>query len=283
MSLKISFVLTGLIINSMISTLWARQSLFSPAGSSEKPGQPNEFTESEQSAFTFLKHPMFYFPDSVVSEIEKPKRSIGKAALFSAAIPGAGELYNKSFLKGLAFLGIEVGAWVVYGVYTKRGNEKEDEFERFADLHWKESEYWRSLADDSNGKCSEDNLSCLKEYERENFSHFLPETKNQTYYENIGKYDQFNAGWDDSKSGQARQRDSERREIYTRMRRDANDQFKTATLGATVVLFNHILSALDAAWTTYRFNQRQMKASMGMEMQRYDQELVPALSLTMKW
>jgi hypothetical protein len=236
-----------------------------------------------QSPLVSSQRPFASLVDSLSAQIAAPKRSVSKAVLLSAVIPGTGELYNKSFLKGLAFLGIEVGGWVVYGVYTQRGNEKENEFERFADLHWDEDQYWHSLFEDSKGQCSEGDLECLKEYERQNFSHHLPETKNQTYYENIGKYDQFNGGWDDSKSGQARQRDSENRQFYTRMRRNANDQFKTATIGATVVLINHVLSAIDAGLTTYRFNNRRTQASMGLEMQRYDQELVPALSMKMSW
>jgi hypothetical protein len=40
---------------------------------------------------------------------------------------------------------------------------------------------------------------------------------------------------------------------------------------------------LDAAYSTYRFNRNQVKASLGMEMQRHDQELVPALCVKMSW
>jgi hypothetical protein len=110
----------------------------------------------------------------------------------------------------------------------------------------------------------------------------LPDERNQTYYENIGKYDQFNAGWDDSISGEAKERDSANRSLYTRLRKKANDQFKIATYGTSIVLVNHVISALDAAYTTYKFN-REIKASMGMEMQRYDQELVPMLAMKMSW
>lgn len=203
-----------------------------------------------------------------------------KAFLFSAVIPGTGELYNRSYFTALAFLGVEVGAWVLHAKYQDRGNELTDEFEQYANVHWSEERYWASLAQD----CAERGGSCgdLKSYERDNFSHFLPETKNQTYYENIGKYDQFNAGWDDSKSGVARQRDSENREAYTFMRLDANKQFKNATRATTVVLFNHVLSAFHAAYTTHRYNQ-SVKASVGMKMENYNEEIVPTLSMNVTW
>ncbi|NUO82030.1 hypothetical protein HUU05_18310 [candidate division KSB1 bacterium] len=214
--------------------------------------------------------------------VVKPQRSVKKAFLFSAIVPGSGELYNRSYLSAMAFLGVEVGAWLLYAKFTGRGNELTDEFELYANAHWDEQRYWESLARDSGGRCSASDRACLEDYERESFSHFLPRTKNQTYYENIGKYDQFNAGWDDSQSGDARQRDSANREAYTFMRLDANKQFKNATRATTVVLFNHVLSALHAAYTTHRYNQ-QTKASMGMRIEKYNDELVPTLAVDVAW
>ncbi len=242
--------------------------------------QRNEFDEARQADFAVRMSPAFYFVDSLTSFSPQRERSVGKAFLLSAVIPGAGEFYNKSFLKGLAFLGAEVGAWAVYAIYTKSGNKKTDEFEAYANTHWSEDEYWASLARLSG--CDVNNRPCLRDYESTTFSHFLPDERNQTYYENIGKYDQFNAGWDDSISGEAKERDSANRTQYAGMRKKANDQFKIATYGTSIVLVNHLISALDAAYTTYKFN-RQIKASMGMEMQRYDQELVPALTMKMSW
>jgi hypothetical protein len=271
-----------LLISLPVTALWAQAPRFSRLELIQNCDceQRNEIDESPQADFAVRMAPAFYFVDSLAITSPPRERSVGKAFLFSAVIPGAGEFYNKSFLKGLAFLGVEVGAWAVYAIYTKSGNEKTDEFERFADTHWAEDEYWASLARLSG--CDINNRPCLKDYEREHFSHFLPDERNQTYYENIGKYDQFNAGWDDSISGEAKQRDSANRALYTRMRKKANDQFKIATFGTSIVLINHVVSALDAAYTAYQFN-RQIKASMGMEMQRYDDELVPALALKMSW
>lgn len=241
----------------------------------------------QQSVLTLSHYPSLQFVDSLTTTATKPKRSVGKALLFSAAIPGTGQFYNKSFLKGLAFAGIEIGAWAVNLVYTSRGNEKTETFQNYADAHWSEEKYWSSLAVDAKERhgltIDVNDRQGLKEYERAYFSHFLPDTRNQTYYENIGKYSQFNAGWDDSISGKANQHDSERRELYTFMRKDANDQFKIATYGASAVLINHLASMLDAAYSTYRFNHNQAKASMGIRMQRYNDELAPALCVNVEW
>jgi hypothetical protein len=277
--MKSKLLAVALLMSLSFTTLWAQSLNFSAAALRQK--------QSASPVFLILSdYPPSRLVDSLNATVSKPARSVGKALLFSAVIPGTGQFYNKSFLKGLAFVGVEIGSWAVNVIYTQRGNEKTDEFEKFAQAHWNEEKYWNSLSEDArrNGKSIDpSDRQSLKEYERANFSHYLPDTRDQTYYENIGKYDQFNAGWDDSKSGLARERDSENREFYTRIRKTANDQFRLATYGASTVLVNHVLSMLDAAYSTYRFNRKEIKASMGMEMQRYNQELVPALSVRVSW
>jgi hypothetical protein len=280
--MKFKFFIAVIIVGLSTTALWAQAPRFSRLELIQNCdcGQRNGFEEARQAELAVRMSPAFYFVDSLAIVSPQRQRSVGKAFLLSAVIPGAGEFYNKSFLKGLAFLGVEVGAWAVYAIYTKSGNEKTDEFEAYANTHWSEDEYWASLARLSG--CDVNNRPCLRDYESKTFSHFLPDERNQTYYENIGKYDQFNAGWDDSISGEAKERDSANRSLYTRLRKKANDQFKIATYGTSIVLVNHVISALDAAYTTYKFN-REIKASMGMEMQRYDQELVPMLAMKMSW
>jgi hypothetical protein len=172
--------------------LWAQLAGFSRADLTRLQSQPCGCDEAGQSTLVLNTMPAFSFVDSLVTTSPPPQRSAGKAFLFSAVIPGTGQFYNKSLWKGLVFLGIEVGAWVTYAVYTDRGNEQTAVFENYADAHWFEDKYWESLARRSG--CDVNNLACLKDYERQTYSHFLPETPNQTYYENIGKYDQFNGG-----------------------------------------------------------------------------------------
>lgn len=210
------------------------------------------------------------------------KRSVLKAALFSAVIPGAGQFYNRSYWSALLFLGIEAGGLYVNRKYNSEGDDLTAEFEAFANAHWFESAYWESLARDSGGKCSANDLECLRAYERDSFSHFLPDTKNQTYYENIGKYDQFNGGWDDG-SGNARQRDSANRESYTYMRLEANDKYKTATTGVTVVIINHLVSALHAAYITNHFNRTLANSSVNVKMKRYGSTHIPEVNVKLIW
>lgn len=210
-------------------------------------------------------------------------RSVAKAVLFSAAVPGAGQIYNGSILKSIAFLAIEAGALTGHFINQNRGNDLEGKFEVFADGHWSEDEYWSSVAIDAGLDPNNYDLAALREYEREHFSHFLPERKSQQYYENIGKYDQFNAGWDDGEN--IRDRDSAfgHREDYTLMRKDANDHFKRASNFAAAALFNHVLSALDAGWTAKRHNKQILKGSIEMQGRVYGAEVIPTLVLGVAW
>ena len=207
------------------------------------------------------------------------RKSPKKALLFSAVLPGAGELYAGSHLKSATFFAVEVAAWVGYVSFHNKGKDLEEQFVTFADTHWRESEYWDAIARQS-GRDRND-LAALKEFEKENFSHSLHETKNQQYYEMIGKYDQFNVGWDDTETHKAR--DSARRIKYEDIRHDSNVNFKRATIGTTVVLFNHVVSAMDAVWTVNRYNKRLATASLRMQGLSYNGEQCPALTLTVKW
>jgi hypothetical protein len=206
-------------------------------------------------------------------------KSVAKAAFLSAAVPGAGEFYGGSLLKGIIFLGIEAAAWPFYFRFQNRGKDLEVAFRNFADQFWNEDDYWDWLSQISG--INRNDMDALRDFERQHFCHFLPEEKNQTYYENIGKYDQFNIGWDDTQNGG--ERDSALREQYTRIRKDANDNFKRATNMVTLILFNHLSSALDAAWTIKRHNKRIVSASLRMQNMKYGTEIVPALALRVKW
>ncbi len=201
------------------------------------------------------------------------------ALLLSAAIPGAGQWYVGSKLKAGVFVAVEAAAWTTYALYQSKGSRKEDEFEAFADAHWSEREYWEAIAREAG--LDPNDLAALREYERSHYSHSLHEQKDQQYYEMIGKYNQFNAGWDDTDTH--RGRDSRHREVYEDMRAEANRFFKTATTGATIAMVNHVLSAIDAAWTTVRHNNRLTAVSLRATGLAWQSKLIPALEVRIDW
>ena len=176
-------------------------------------------------------------------------KSPKKGLLFSAVVPGAGQLYGGSWIKSALFLGVEVGCWVGYMNLQDEGEKIEDEFHLYADTHWSE-ERWRATMQPSDPA-----------------THNLPPTKTQQYYEMIGKYDQFKRGWDDySESGPDL---TPNRNTYETMRDDSNQKYITASRLAMVILANHVLSGLEAAWSINRHNVKA-KAQVHMQPKQGD-------------
>ncbi len=173
------------------------------------------------------------------------RKSPKKALLLSALVPGAGELYAESWLKAGFFAAVEVGAWVSYAHYQKKGMNLEDQFKAYADRNWSK-ERWDAW------------YSGLPDEAKSAFSHTLPSTKTQQYYEMIGKYMEFNAGWIDVKNPDpdiAKQDTSKMSLFYMALRQRSNRALKAASAMTGVVLANHVLSALDAAWTAHVFKK----------------------------
>ena len=200
------------------------------------------------------------------------------AILLSAAVPGAGEIYCGSYIKGIGFLAVETLCWVAYAHYDKEGNNIEDEFHAFADTHWNEDNYWNWISTESGINITDE--EALRAWEQEHYSHGLHREKDQQYYEMIGKYDQFNIGWDDTETPFAR--DSQRRDFYETRRDASNKAFKKASTGQMIALGNHLLSALDAAWTVNKYNKRVIRTSMRITPSRYFED-TPMLTLRVTW
>jgi hypothetical protein len=74
---------------------------------------------------------------------------------------------------------------------------------------------------------------------------------------------------------------SENRETYMGIRGDANDQFSTAQSWTTVILFNHLVSAIHAARMVKKMNKtgelEAPRTSLRMVMYPSDQQILPML------
>jgi len=256
------------------------------------------------SRFEFFKN---FQPQAQNSPPQNGAKSVPKALLFSAVVPGSGQIYSRSYLKGLAFLVIEAAALTGHFHFNSEGNRLEDRFEADANAQWNENAYWnwmQEICDNTPGS-SCNSMDDLRSYERDSFSHFLPEVKNQPYYENIGKYNQFIIGWQEFRekilpeeideepftyahyqSGELNGKDlrtiSPQRTSYTELQDDSDGNFKHATTLASLLLLNHVVSALDAAWTTKRFNRR-VQAGLSVRQQIYQTEIIPVLRLGVTW
>ena len=188
-----------------------------------------------------LQNPDFRF---IYSQTKPQPRSLLKATLFSGIVPGGGEYYNRSWIRGALFTSLEVVAWVMYKNNRDKGNEIDAEFKAYANEHWREDVYktWlQNYKDEHNDDIPH------------HFTHTLPETKTQQYYEMIGKYEQFLIGWDDVTDYE---QVSERRYYYMDRRGESNDYLVRASQIAMLTIFNRVLSIIDSAIITKNFNNK---------------------------
>lgn len=210
-----------------------------------------------------------------LTNIEDQKKSVWLALGLSAVLPGAGEFYSESYIKSAAFIAVEAAAITLGLIYNKKGNDQTDFFQNYADQHWSVDRYasWtvkhatsiNGSVDPSkynvfvNGKVDWSELNRLEGDLGTYYSHRLPKYGEQQYFELIGKYPQFNVGWDDFGDvntpyvyGDPL---TQRFLYYAEERGKANNFYNVAAKAVLVVVVNHIVSALDAAWTTHNFNK----------------------------
>lgn len=216
-------------------------------------------------------------------QVKKKEKSVGLGVLLSAVIPGAGELYGGNYLKAGIFFGIEVLAWATFAYFESKGNKKEEEYIAYADQYWDVRTYARWLKNEGFSESSginpdEPNRDILREQimvcERANFSHTMPEYGSQQYYELIGKYQNFQAGWTNltnvpTKAAGPYNYQTYRDPVFTNYaaeRQKANDFFDYAKIGPITAIVNHILSAADAAWVISTYNSK-IKLETGFRMQ----------------
>jgi len=91
-------------------------------------------------------------------------------------------------------------------------------------------------------------------------THRLPETNTQQYYEMIYKYlTQFGNAWGDADFystyyGNTNTMTSQMF-AYRDMRNQTNEYYDNATFALNVILINHLVSAIEAAWSARNINK----------------------------
>jgi len=204
-----------------------------------------------------------HFTGDPAYQDETPGKSPLKAAILSGLIPGAGQWYAGSKIKALAFFAVEVSFWVGHYHYKGLGEDKEKEFRTYADDYWSKEDYliWKEA---------------LTEW---NYSHTLPDTKTQQYYEMIGKYDQFLAGWPDSDGFPE---PSTMRLYYMDMQHDSNKKFDRASRFAQLMILNRVLSAAEAAYSVKR-KSSNFSAHVRWTLSPSEHRLMPVAFLRYFW
>ncbi len=220
------------------------------------------------------------------------------AGAMSFVVPGAGELYSDRLLKSAAFFVVEVASITGSIVYWNKGNNETTAFQNYANQHWSAVDYatwinqnganyevsgttYPTIAINPNTSLppwKRVDFNQINEWEMlphtEGFSHELPTWNTQDYYELIGKYSQFKYGWDTYEFDGSHTGDDgynvdyipQQMLTYAHNRGLANTFYYTSELATSILVVNHILSAVDAAWSTSNYN-KEITPSLGMHFQ----------------
>ena len=256
----------------------------------------NLFLDSKISLAKFNK-------DNIISKYEiAQKKSPIKSALFSLAIPGAGQFSNGDYWLSAVFIVAEAAFITTAVIYNNKGNNQTNFFQNYADQHWSVKtyaqwtinhlQYLNSSLDpanyhvfDNNGNVIWSELNRLETDIGDGYSHNLPPHGEQQYYELIGKYPQYSHGWDD-----ANQNDTDFHILsteflyYSDQRGEANDLYRVSARAVALIYINHIISALEAAWGAARFN-RNLSVNMRVNALNlaYRVEYIPTLNIKLSF
>lgn len=222
----------------------------------------------------------------------------GLGLVMSAVLPGTGEMYAGSWLKGSLLLGAEVALWFGYKHYREEGDRLDLKYRAFADEHWSPQRYWVAMASDASQQEGWEHLSAvnennyedylyidngLRDYERVVGSHSLHSVKDQQYYEMIGKYHQFRKGWDDWDPLETSiNAETPNNTHYEKMEQNTDSHYKTAGLCGMIILANHVLSSLDAVWSVKQYNHH-IQVSPRMGLIRHHDSVCPTVCMNVSW
>lgn len=213
------------------------------------------------------------FHKSISAESEK---SPVLGGVLSALVPGAGEFYAKSYLKAGIFLAVEAGLWIGYATFQNKSNTQTDIYKAYADANWSVRKYAQWIHDKVPGGEGVDPTvadlnvlrSQLNAVESAKFSHTLPVYGTQQYYELIGKYQSFVAGWSDAVNSVIvytqnyadpyyyENYKTTRQVDYSYTRQKSNDYYDTSMRFVMGAILNHVLSAADGVWSVTMFNKK---------------------------
>jgi hypothetical protein len=237
-------------------------------------------------------------------------KSPRRAFLQSFVVPGWGQWYNGSRIKPFLFLGLEAAGWLGWSNFRGNGKDLEDKYRAYVDEivsteyvdqqpRWDYDKYLEGLeqvygitSDTMTYQIIVDNV-----VEEKVFSHHVYEDENgnpikdNTYYENVGKYDQFVFGWADFDNDAVESPlDStvnyvtEYRHSYLGQRDHANREFSKASTVLILTIGNHILSAVEAALSAKRYNKSMdqfgtIDADLRLTQANINDRLRPTLTL----
>ncbi len=243
-----------------------------------------------------------------------------KGLLYSLVLPGAGQWYAGAKLKSIVFVGVELTSILAWSNLRQKGDDVKIDFEALANLHWRLDLWYEQMffipdslgisifgshdiqilltdgtiigsSEDLNG----DSIPDWTTYEVDDV------IRDRDFYENVGKYNQFVGGWDDilDESGNVAFEITAKsvgdstewlvmtvnRDTYLDLRQDHNQYLQYAGYAVSAIMFNHVLSAIDAVWETSRRAKRpdKVEASLKPIFSPSSKFGIGGFSLSLKW
>lgn len=248
--------------------------------------------------------------DEIETSLALKKRKPLIAAGLSVVLPGAGQVYNEDYWKTAIFASIEAAAIVAAIVYYQKGDDQTDSFIAFAnsDNGWNVDKYAHWSVDNASrinpnilegdpilkiftngddGDVVWSKLNALETKIGSWYSHQLAPFDDQQYYEMIGKYQQFNPGWKDFNYTDAYTYGDPLTATfywYADERGKANSFYDISNLAVKILLANHILSAVEAAFSANRFNKKiDAQVKMQSNTIGYNRVFFPEVSLSYRF
>ncbi len=135
------------------------------------------------------------------------------------------------------------------------------------------------------------------------YSNEVSVLRDRDFYENIGKYDQFVGGWIDC-YGLANNQlwfevekdvgdsteiiiSTPNKEDYVNQRGRSNDYLNMAKYAVSAVMFNHVISALEAVWSTQIRNrtkkERKVQTNVGLLYNQHAKYGVGGIAVSLHW
>jgi len=224
---------------------------------------------------SFAENHEYYFQaDSALASASEPQSYW--PVLYSALLPGLGELTMGYKLRGIALMALDVGMWTGYAINHQDGLDMRDEYEAFADQYWEQQRFidQHPLVYPLTGQDQE----YLEEQGRavsgsggEWWTGYVPwiskEDDKQHYYENIGKYDWFVSGWSDyDPTLDPPLAKSALRDEYREMRNASNNSLDDANAFVWVSLAARAFSIAETAIIVHNRREDGAQSSRGSDL-----------------
>jgi len=209
-------------------------------------------------------------------------------------VPGGGQFYLGQWKRALLYLVLESAAIIGSRHYSKQGKSQVRKNKDYANANWDFSAWIKNANDfnipgwkiefgsDTSGHSldfyivsepgGQPEFGSTKDYTQSRMRALVIENegaifvkKNGEYYENIGKYNQFHTGWMDASDSSwvdrldrppsARRVHSSKRDFYLGERSEANRLLSAASYMLSALMFNHVISGVDAIFSASRKNR----------------------------